>query len=524
MESERKAILSAARVGFDDDRDLVLLARVLSIVHPKLATAGDTIALLPHVRPPYLSAFQIFCLKLLAGMTIAELPGALRAVAEVATGVSWQEGELDTIVLITSGIAKRAFCHLEIPDVREALTAMLVAIPDHHRWVFWSDTLHNRGMPTEATDDLRRALIAQIASIAPDETISKRLLEAAFLVCDHDLEWLVGQAVAVAPGLPKVIFATLASELAKKRNRRRPLSTLRTAGLNLQGAREVLACATQMPEDFDRWRPPRWFTEEAKESSGPVDSDDDQQDSDEGSILDASMDARLQQLRLIDPGRGRATAVPPQTLLKLAEDAEARLVRNSRDLSKVVLESLARAQRRLKGQTPLVRALWNEGPELSTPKNENFLSDFIADHLRQDLAGRSIAADREVEIRPRVAATQGQRTDIQIRAFAPSTFAHGRSLVAAMTIEVKGCWNPDLFRAMRDQLTDRYLATTGDMAGLYLVGWYVCDSWFKAEVGGRVEHDTGACASVEARLRRQALSLSSEEREVHVFILDATLS
>lgn len=62
------------------------------------------------------------------------------------------------------------------------------------------------------------------------------------------------------------------------------------------------------------------------------------------------------------------------------------------------------------------------------------------------------------------------------------------------------------------------------MAGLYLVGWYVCESWLKAEVGGRVEHDTGACASVEARLRRQALSLSSEEREVHVFILDATLS
>jgi hypothetical protein len=46
-----------------------------------------------------------------------------------------------------------------------------------------------------------------------------------------------------------------------------------------------------------------------------------------------------------------------------------------------------------------------------------------------------------------------------------------------VTIEVKGCWNKDLQKALTEQLRDRYLKDASCRHGLYLVGWYRCGQW-----------------------------------------------
>jgi hypothetical protein len=93
-----------------------------------------------------------------------------------------------------------------------------------------------------------------------------------------------------------------------------------------------------------------------------------------------------------------------------------------------------------------------------------------------------------------------------------------------MTIEVKGCWNPDVFTAMEAQLRDRYMAVTSETVGLFLVGWYVCDAWKKSSVAGRIERRAEALNEMKAKLTQQAKALSSAVQTVGFFILDATLS
>jgi hypothetical protein len=285
----------------------------------------------------------------------------------------------------------------------------------------------------------------------------------------------------------------------------------------------------KMPSDFERWTPPAsWdpereaFADDENEDLdvvSPTDSDE----RDKEPILKAVSDWQLLTIQTAAGGRAAAPFVDPETLLSLARRTDARLVQGERDLLNVILESLGRLQRRLKGRDPIVRALWDEKQTI-TPKDENFLSDFIVDHFRQDLVRGAIVADREVQLRPRVHGTAGQRTDIQVRAFTHRWTPGGRRSVASLTIEVKGCWNADLYTAMETQLVDRYLASTGESVGLYLVGWYVSPQW-KAQKVANVRPPAGTTMeSVRASLEAQAVHLSSDGRRLEAFMIDATLA
>nr|WP_277989578.1 NACHT domain-containing protein [Corallococcus sp. NCSPR001] len=210
----------------------------------------------------------------------------------------------------------------------------------------------------------------------------------------------------------------------------------------------------------------------------------------------------------------------PRQLLTLLVSPQARIVQSAAQLLDVIVESLGRLQAELHGETPALEFLWNEwkeegGPVRFKPKKENLLSDWIKRHLAQELAGRRIVVNREVEIRPTEPLRPGQRTDLLVQAFASE-----REAPISVIIEVKGCWNTGLWTAMREQLVDRYLAENACQHGIYLVGWYACAHWDETRA-----HPTEGRAIPQDRARQwlqeQATELSRGNVQVRSFVLDA---
>lgn len=156
---------------------------------------------------------------------------------------------------------------------------------------------------------------------------------------------------------------------------------------------------------------------------------------------------------------------------------KSRLVRSERELQKVVLESLERLQQQLHDENPAVRDIWDHDRTKNkwVPVDENAFSDYIVRHLKTDLKRCGIVALREVEIR-RGNDGPGERTDIyvtaQILGPQPGTWESVR-----LIIEVKGCWHQELKTAMNSQLKQRYLKDNDCEHGIYVVGWFACDSW-----------------------------------------------
>jgi hypothetical protein len=232
---------------------------------------------------------------------------------------------------------------------------------------------------------------------------------------------------------------------------------------------------------------------------------------------------RLLLLRAQEALRLREWQPPsPLELLKLLGSRWARLVGSGTQLLEVLLESLERLQAELHGETPALKFLWNESKAGSepdyTPKEENDLSDWIKHHLVKDLAGRRIVVNREVEIRATEPARKGQRTDLLVEAIARSP--EGWEERVSVIIEVKGCWHRDLWRAMRDQLVERYLAENSCQQGIYLVGWYACDAWDKT-TPNPAEGGRPTLERARRILEEQAGELSREGVQVRAFVLDA---
>lgn len=129
---------------------------------------------------------------------------------------------------------------------------------------------------------------------------------------------------------------------------------------------------------------------------------------------------------------------------------------------------------KLQGETPSAIFLWNEIVEgrssRYTPKSENDFSDYVRNHLDDDLKQRGIIVNREVEIR------RGALTDIRVDAIIKNQDGKSYDSITVI-IEVKGCWNQELRRAMQTQLVDCYLKDNYCQYGLYLVGWFLCDRW-----------------------------------------------
>jgi hypothetical protein len=220
------------------------------------------------------------------------------------------------------------------------------------------------------------------------------------------------------------------------------------------------------------------------------------------------------------------TRVPPdsESILKLAKSAELRLVQDGEQLLDVVIESLNRLEAKLRAETPFAPFLWDErekGEYKPKPKDEGRLSDFIKNHLDEDLVKRGIVVNREVEVRRIAGKGTGERTDIHVDAVVKRSDGEAYDRLTVV-IECKGCWNTELNTAMETQLVEQYMDEAKCRHGLYLIGWFNCDLWTKEDYRRR---QVPQISIDEARrqFEDQAVGLSKDGRVVRAFVLDTAL-
>lgn len=216
----------------------------------------------------------------------------------------------------------------------------------------------------------------------------------------------------------------------------------------------------------------------------------------------------------------RNTWTPPRPIdiILFASNKEKRLVRSGEELLDVILEALNRIEKRLHGATPEVRSLWNDlGNSKFTPWNENEFSNYIKQRLDDELRGRGIITNREVELQPTLGSEIGERTDIHVDAVLPDNNKYEKITVI---IEVKGNWHPELFEAMQDQLSNRYLKEGKTLYGLYLVAWFESDKWDPNDPRKRKssKHDI---TEVKRVLQKQAECLSTNKL-IKQYVMDVT--
>ncbi len=203
----------------------------------------------------------------------------------------------------------------------------------------------------------------------------------------------------------------------------------------------------------------------------------------------------------------------PRDIIKLAVDHELLLVRNGSQLLSAIQDSLARLQRKLQGENTGAQFLWNE----NEPKNEAAFSDFVKMHLEDDLVGRAIFLNREAQIH------RAHRTDIHVDAASRRPEDVEYKQIKAI-IEAKGCWNRDVNDAMKTQLVETYLAENDCRHGLYLVGWFICDSWTKKDrKRATARRLCGDLDATRKRLEGQARQLSVHGLDIRSLALDASL-
>ncbi|MCH7827389.1 MAG: putative Ig domain-containing protein, partial [Bacteroidetes bacterium] len=205
----------------------------------------------------------------------------------------------------------------------------------------------------------------------------------------------------------------------------------------------------------------------------------------------------------------------PVELLFLLEDKSKRLIKNESELVILIIESLNRLEKEMHGVSTPVNFIWNSKP--ITPKSENELSDFIKIHLQRDLKNTII--NREVEIRPTRGNIKGENTDLLIQTF---TSSEKVSDLISVIIEVKGSWNPKLKTDMETQLLNRYLKNNQCKNGIYLVGWFLCDSWDKNDY--RIKNNPKIkIEDVRQLFYKQTESLTRKSYSLHSFVLDCRL-
>jgi len=205
----------------------------------------------------------------------------------------------------------------------------------------------------------------------------------------------------------------------------------------------------------------------------------------------------------------------PREILALVEDRNSILVRSGEELLEVVVASLRRLEQKLHGVTPMARFLWNG----DRPMDENDFSDWVENHLKEDLKGRGIVANREVEFRRLSQSGVGEKTDIVVDAVCKNKSGFETITVV---IESKGCWNKELKTAMEAQLLKRYLIDDQHRFGLYLVGWFYCDLWSASDYRKKQTPEL-TIAEAQVIFDTQAMDLSKDGRYIKALVLNSSL-
>jgi hypothetical protein len=210
----------------------------------------------------------------------------------------------------------------------------------------------------------------------------------------------------------------------------------------------------------------------------------------------------------------------PEEILKLCSHNEMRLVRNRDELLEAIIQSLKEFERGLHGETPAIHRLWNnwgkKGEKKYQPKNETVLSVEIKLHLQNDLQKRGVLINREVEIK-RISPSGGQKVDLLVECISQKSGVNPKRL--AVIIEVKGSWNKDVKMSIKTQLRDRYLSKIDIHHGIYLIGWFGCEKWDKADYKKK-QAPPWNLEEAQKYFNTEAKGLSSESKKIKAFVMD----
>ena len=215
----------------------------------------------------------------------------------------------------------------------------------------------------------------------------------------------------------------------------------------------------------------------------------------------------------------------PKDILAMARNEHARLVDSGEQLLDVLIESLKSLELELQDETtPTVRFLWNECKNERKkseyfPKTEQEFSDWVKKHLERDLKLFPIVLNREVEIKRGKSSGRGQQPDIYVNAIDDRLDEKYNHIEAI--IEVKGCWSEDLYKAMEEQLVNRYLNKKSRKYGIYLACWFNCDKCSKKDCKKRAIKTSKEEA--QERFNRDAAILSHQDILVKAFVIDVAL-
>jgi hypothetical protein len=176
----------------------------------------------------------------------------------------------------------------------------------------------------------------------------------------------------------------------------------------------------------------------------------------------------------------------------------------------VLVTTLEKYGAKLHGAHTPVRDLWDRqrGKNIFRPIDENAISDVITRILEAELCAAAIFANREVEVSRAPGAPVGRRTDILVNAVRLRDNGERFDPITAV-VEIKGCWNKELFTALEDQLFRDYMIPLRSQIGIYLVLWFDTDSWDQKDTRRRSVPKI-AIEEAKAQLGRQASALPDD--------------
>ena len=179
---------------------------------------------------------------------------------------------------------------------------------------------------------------------------------------------------------------------------------------------------------------------------------------------------------------------------------------NAADLAALTVTLLEKLADRIRNDnTDDYRQFWNEGPQrqLEEPKHEEACRDALLSDLKQTLEPLHVLAEPEAHY------ADDKRADIRV--------SFGGSAGCQVPIEIKKNSHRDLWRAIRDQLIDKYSRDPGAAGfGIYLVFWFGAGRTQPSPNGPRPR------TPAELRERLEETLSFDENRTISIRVFDVT--
>lgn len=221
--------------------------------------------------------------------------------------------------------------------------------------------------------------------------------------------------------------------------------------------------------------------------------------------------------RAKDARRAASPAPAPADVVRMLRAGRPLPPRSSGDLVARIVAALEAIQRELRAsQPPTAAELWNTRRE-NTPKDEGYLSNWLAARLRHEL-GESFDISRE-RLTSGGEKGRGETVDLQIVCLDAGDPARNLQVL----IEVKGSWEPAFKGKVRTQLGEDYMAKTGIDHGIYLVFWFDRKDWDKSD-SRRRRSTLKSAEAVRAALAPLAAEAAADLGvQLEVVVLDGSL-